>query len=214
MRFQISRVDDDSEKFGVQAYVLNSICKGLHLHPILPSLTWDHISDLKLADPEFKTPSRVDILLGAEVFMDILRDGRRKGPPGTPSALNTMLGWVVFGKIEGGDVEEVANLTLERMVDRTDVDTRRCFVSVATPNKSRYFRRRKRRRVVQRQPHTCYYDDHRTYYKGFDRYGASQVARREMAGVSVCRKMLGNQGVSAGGMLAPGGTRSGFPRYV
>ena len=109
---------------------------------------------------------------------------------------------------------EVANFTLEQMVDLTDVNARKCFVAVATRATSGYFRRRKKRRAVQRQPHTCYCEDHRTYYKGFDRSKVSQVARRETAGFSVCRKVFGNQGVSAGGMLVPEGTKSGISRFV
>ena len=82
-------MNDKSEEVRVQAYVLKNICKSLPLHPILPSPKWEYISDLELVDPELRFPSRVDILLGAEVFVEILPDGRRKGPTGTPSTLNT-----------------------------------------------------------------------------------------------------------------------------
>ena len=85
-------------RIGVEAYVLKKVTKDLPLHPIPLALKWDHISDLELADPEFRTPARIDLLLGAEVFTSILRDGRRTGPRGTPSAINTCLGWVLFGK--------------------------------------------------------------------------------------------------------------------
>ena len=78
--FQVSGVDDDSEKVGVEAYVLPKITKDLPVEPIPLALKWEHLSDLKLADPEFRTPARIDLLLGAEVFTDILRDGRRSGP--------------------------------------------------------------------------------------------------------------------------------------
>ena len=68
------------EKVGVEAYVLKKITKDLPLEPIPVALKWDHLSDLKLADPDFRTPARIDLLLGAEVFTSILRDGRRTGP--------------------------------------------------------------------------------------------------------------------------------------
>ena len=74
-----------------------------------------HLSDLKLADCDFRTPAQIDFPLGAEVFTSILRDGRQTGPRGTPFAINTCLGCrVLFGKIEGSDVVDVAILTLER----------------------------------------------------------------------------------------------------
>ena len=215
VHFQVSGMNDDSEKVRVQAYVLKNICKSLPLHPILPSLKWEHISDLELADPEFRFPSRVDILLGAEVFVEILRDGRRKGPPGTPSALNTCFGWVVFGKVFGSDrdVVEEANLTMERQVyieEKDIVDTRHCFMSMVTTDKDYDFRRRRRkkRRVVQRQPHAreCY-EDHRTRREGFDR---SRISRSTRKVGPTPRKRWGNRWVSAGGMLAPECTMSTF----
>ena len=78
------------------------------------NVEWDHLSNLELADPDFRTPAQIDLLLGAEVFASILRDGRRTGPRGTPSAINTCLGWVLFGKINDSDVVDVANNTLEQ----------------------------------------------------------------------------------------------------
>ena len=112
--FQVSGIEDDAEKIGVEAYLLKKITKDLPLHPILLSFKWDHISDLELADPEFRTPARIDLLLGAEVFTSILRDSRRTGPRGMPYAINTYFGWVLFGKIQDSDVVDVANHTLEQ----------------------------------------------------------------------------------------------------
>ena len=74
--FQVSGIQDGAEKIGVEAYVLKKVTKGLPLHPISIALKWDHLSGLELADPEFRTPARIDLLLGAEVFASILRDGR------------------------------------------------------------------------------------------------------------------------------------------
>ena len=47
--------------------MLKKITKDLPLEPIPVSFKWDHLSDLKLADP-----ARIDLLLGAEVFSSIL----------------------------------------------------------------------------------------------------------------------------------------------
>ena len=97
--FQVSGVEEDAEKIGVEAYVHKKITKDLPLHHIPLALKWNNISDLELADPEFRTPARIDLLLGAEVFGSILRDGRRTGPRGTSYAINICLEWVLFGKI-------------------------------------------------------------------------------------------------------------------
>jgi len=42
--------------------------------------TWSHIQDVPLADPNFNRPSKIDLLIGVELFFDILQDGKRQGP--------------------------------------------------------------------------------------------------------------------------------------
>ena len=124
--YHVSGVEDDLERVGVQAYVLKKIINDLPLEPIPVALKWGHLSDLKLAYPNFRTQARIDMLLhvGAEVFSSILRDGRRAGPRGTPSALNTCFGWVLFGKIDGRtDVVDVAKHTLEQLVYTNETET-------------------------------------------------------------------------------------------
>ena len=97
----MSGVEDDSEKVGVETFLLKKITKDLPLESIPVALNWDHLSNLKLADSNFRTPAHIDLLLGAEVFTSILCDGWRTGPQGTPTALNASFVWVLFGKIDG-----------------------------------------------------------------------------------------------------------------
>lgn len=54
-------------------------------------------ADVDLADPGFGRPGAIDILLGVDVFLQVLLQGRRFGPPGSPVALETKLGWVLAG---------------------------------------------------------------------------------------------------------------------
>ncbi|XP_069968831.1 uncharacterized protein [Bactrocera oleae] len=60
---------------------------------------WSHLKDLPLADPTFGTPGQVDLLLGVDVLTDIFQESLIQGPPEQPCALNTRLGWVVFGPV-------------------------------------------------------------------------------------------------------------------
>ena len=63
----------------------------------LASVTgWPHLTGLQLADAEFHTPSRVDILLGADVCSALVGE-TRQGPRGTPAATHTPFGCVLFG---------------------------------------------------------------------------------------------------------------------
>ena len=53
-----------------------------------------------LSDPDFGRPGRIDILLGVDVFVEVLMHGRRTGPPGTPIAFETLFGWVLAVKTD------------------------------------------------------------------------------------------------------------------
>ena len=46
-----------------------------------------HLRNLELADPEFGTPQQVDVLLGADVYGQIVTSGFKKGGLEEPSAL-------------------------------------------------------------------------------------------------------------------------------
>ena len=51
-----------------------------------------HLSNLHLADPEFGVPGHIEILLGIDIFTDVLLNGRQKGPPGSLVAMETHFG--------------------------------------------------------------------------------------------------------------------------
>ena len=61
---------------------------------------WSHLRGLDLADPNFLTPRRVDLVLGAGVYSRVLLEGARRGAQGEPSAQRISLGWVIFGAVE------------------------------------------------------------------------------------------------------------------
>lgn len=63
----------------------------LHMFSVLPSEG--------LADPTFGTPSKIDLLLGAEVYSQIITEGLIKGSASQPLAQNTKLGWILSGGI-------------------------------------------------------------------------------------------------------------------
>ncbi|XP_022817932.1 uncharacterized protein LOC111350544 [Spodoptera litura] len=60
---------------------------------------WSHIQGLNLADPTYFMPGSIDLLLGVKEYADILQNNIIKGPPGTPSAQKTNLGWILFGEV-------------------------------------------------------------------------------------------------------------------
>ena len=96
----ISSVRSPSKKFKVTAVVVPHVKCDLPLHPISFDLKWRHLQGIPLADPDFGLPRRIDILLGVDIFVEILRQGRRTGAPGSPSAFETEFGWVLAGKLD------------------------------------------------------------------------------------------------------------------
>ena len=68
------------------------------LRPVHLNSQWSHLTNLHLADPDFGRPGRIDILLGVDIYADVLLNGRRIGPPGSPAAFETRFGWVLAGR--------------------------------------------------------------------------------------------------------------------
>ena len=66
--------------------------------PVPFKIEWSHLADLVLADPDFGRPGKIDLLLGVEVFSEVVRQGRRSGRPGSPSAFETDFGMVLAGE--------------------------------------------------------------------------------------------------------------------
>ena len=91
-------VHNTAKSLSVSAIVVPRVTCDLPVQPIHFDSQWTHLKDLKLADPDFGRPGRIDILLGIDVYTDVLLHGRRSGPPGSPIAFETMFGWVLAGR--------------------------------------------------------------------------------------------------------------------
>lgn len=98
--FQISPANNAGRSIQLTAVVVPRVTCDLPLRPVPYKLEWQHISDLPLADPGFGQPGRIDLLLGVDVYIDILRHGRRSGPTGSPTAFETEFGWVLCGSAD------------------------------------------------------------------------------------------------------------------
>ncbi len=87
--FLISPAHHNGKKIDVTAIVMPKVTCDLPISPVPFDLSWSHLTDIPLADPAFGQPGRIDILLGVDVFVDVLLHGRRTGPPGSPVVLET-----------------------------------------------------------------------------------------------------------------------------
>ena len=109
-QFQLSSIQPSGRKIDVAAIVVPKVTCDLPMSPVIFQMDWKHFSDLPLADPGFNQPGRIDILLGADVYVDVLRRGRRDGPPGSPTAFETDLGWVICGNTGSTSPSAQANV--------------------------------------------------------------------------------------------------------
>ncbi|XP_049308578.1 uncharacterized protein LOC125777516 [Bactrocera dorsalis] len=58
---------------------------------------WNVPSNIQLADPAFNIPQRIDMLIGAGLFFELICVGQIKLAPGLPILQKTRLGWVLSG---------------------------------------------------------------------------------------------------------------------
>ena len=107
---QISLAHHNGRKIDLTAIVVPRVTCDLPVYPVPFDLTWKHISDVPLADPGFGQPGRNDILLGVDIFVDVLLHGWRTGPPGSPVALETEFGWVLSGSTKQNTPMDQVNL--------------------------------------------------------------------------------------------------------
>ncbi|CAG9122367.1 unnamed protein product [Plutella xylostella] len=98
VEIQIQSLHDPACIVKVKAHVLRELTSSIPDQQVKLQW-WSELFQVKLADPTFATPSKIDLLLGAEVCGQIIVDGLIRGPPGTPLAQNTKLGWILFGQV-------------------------------------------------------------------------------------------------------------------
>ncbi|XP_037944366.1 uncharacterized protein LOC119677169 [Teleopsis dalmanni] len=66
----------------------------------VPMSNWNVPSNLSLADPHFHKPQKIDLLLGAESFFELLSIGQIKQGTNFPTLQKTLLGWIVSGRFK------------------------------------------------------------------------------------------------------------------
>ena len=82
--FTIIPIYPSDKKINVTALVVPQVTCDLPFHPISFKKESNHLSSLQLAYPEFGSPGKIDLLLGVDVYVDVLLHGRWSGPPNSP----------------------------------------------------------------------------------------------------------------------------------
>ncbi|XP_028176630.1 uncharacterized protein LOC114364612 [Ostrinia furnacalis] len=83
--------------FTAEVIIMNSLIKNLP-NKTFTKPSWPIIQNINLADPEFYVSRPVDILLGADIYSNILLGGMIKSEEASqPMAQQTQLGWLLCG---------------------------------------------------------------------------------------------------------------------
>ncbi|XP_045509323.1 uncharacterized protein LOC123704873 [Colias croceus] len=94
--------------FETDAFIMKKLVRNLPNHTI-PKPDWPMLDQIKLADSEFYKSRPIDILLGADVYSEILMDGICRSNAMFPVAQQTQLGWILSGNCKS---EYQCNLVL------------------------------------------------------------------------------------------------------
>lgn len=89
---------DNTYKTDVDCFVVPQIAQSLPSSQF-SCITLNIPSHIQLADPTFNIPSQVDMLLGADIFWDVLGSERISLGKAKPTLSETRLGWLVSGAI-------------------------------------------------------------------------------------------------------------------
>ncbi|XP_076660848.1 uncharacterized protein LOC143364322 [Halictus rubicundus] len=91
-------VVDPSTKFEVNAFVLSKLTSQLPTRRLM-EIDIGMFADLSLADPLFYVPDSVDIILGADVYGQLLKSGLKRFSDSSLVAQDTALGWIISGTV-------------------------------------------------------------------------------------------------------------------
>ena len=85
------------DTLAVEVVVLLKVSSNLPPCLVPFNCKWKHLSNIRMAAPDFGIPGCVDLLLGADVFSHTMLHGWRFGPLGSPSTFKTCFCWVLIG---------------------------------------------------------------------------------------------------------------------
>ena len=102
VRLVVKSRSDATLRLETEAFVLRRLTNLLPPERVA-TRSWPHLARLPLADPDFATPAGVDVILGADVYGQVLQPAICRGEPGSPTAQLTAFGWVLTGAMTSDD---------------------------------------------------------------------------------------------------------------
>lgn len=99
---ELRPLDNSEISFSMDAVVLDKICGNMPTHSINLN-DFQHIGNLKLADPDFHQSRPIELLIGGEIFPQILLPGKIDGGSHLATAINTVFGFILMGRTKAAD---------------------------------------------------------------------------------------------------------------
>ena len=96
VRLIVSPAHSTNPALSTDALVLSTLTSYTPRLPLLPG-EWPHLRGLDYADPDPTSTSPIEIILGADLYGYVLREGLRQGTRDQPVAQNTIFGWILSG---------------------------------------------------------------------------------------------------------------------
>lgn len=96
---QLQSIYDSTSCCMIKAYILPRLTRQLPSF-VTARLSWPHLTELQLADPDYGSPGPIQILIGADFYGQIIHPEIVKGVIGAPIAQNAKFGWILFGLVE------------------------------------------------------------------------------------------------------------------
>ena len=102
---------NNKKDFFCRPAVVKKVTEDIPNKLLAPVTDYPHLTGLYLADPTFNVPGRVDILLGAELWPQLLGTSSPiTASPSEPGAQHTAFGWVLAGPIKAQETS-IQNIT-------------------------------------------------------------------------------------------------------
>ena len=123
---QANVIGKNNMKVSIEALVVPYICSTLKTPPIPEILErYDYLQCLDLADSP-SPEDEVQLLVGMNYYYSIVTGGIRKGPPGHPSAVESILGWMICGPAPVNHTTGGTNETIVQLID-VEEDDQNCI---------------------------------------------------------------------------------------
>ncbi|KAK3729474.1 hypothetical protein QZH41_009383, partial [Actinostola sp. cb2023] len=124
--FKLAPIDTESgQVVYIEAWTINKVCAPFTAVDIDVN-EFKHLRNLKLADTLPREEAQVDVIIGADQYYKIVQGNIKKGPPGTPIATRSRLGWLISGPIPGTEKDEnFTSMVTVTKIDRVQEDLQR-----------------------------------------------------------------------------------------